>query len=414
MDRRVQFSSRPCSQNIQNDEKETYLERDISPIDSQTNLSQDDEEELTNNTKALFQAARCGNINEIDDLLDAPEADINVVWYQENLLMAAIRESQLEMCEFLIDNGIDYNFKTSRIEIDDDDVANVYEDSCRQMAYDVGLTDIVYLIDSLNNSLWPWEKPPSRELRLKKTPEEKEKARRKEEKRRRRRRERRERSGVDPEDVHSSDSSVDSNSDISTDLEDIEETEGEDKDDEVSKSEEENEDSEQSEAGSQFDLKENRLKSNESDHTNSSISTSNGKLLPLRSKSNLSHISSIRMTKASKLQTESNTNKRLIYEHFRSTISMPQRPKTFAFGSYFEESSFWKTSRRAETASRVRTKEGQSINKSTKRKSKRLNSLPLPSIAKVHTPKPNRWKTPDPESRKIKTTSSWWWRRENI
>ena len=35
--------------------------------------------------------------------------------YRENLLMVAMRAHQMEMVEFLIDNGVDYNYETTLI-----------------------------------------------------------------------------------------------------------------------------------------------------------------------------------------------------------------------------------------------------------------------------------------------------------
>lgn len=163
-----------------------------------------------------------------------------------------------------------------------------------------------------------------------------------------------------------------------------------------------------------IDINENHSDFNGSIGTGSCLSIKHEKLLPLRSKSSSGCVNSIRMTKASKLQNESNKNKLTVYESFCSTMSKPQRPKTYAFGSYFEESSFWKTSRRVETPTRPRTKEGQLINKSTKRRSKRLNNTPLPSISKAVTPKFNSRKTSEIDSRMVKMTNSWWWRREKF
>lgn len=35
--------------------------------------------------------------------------------YRENLLMVAMRAQQMEMVEFLIDNGVDFNYETTLI-----------------------------------------------------------------------------------------------------------------------------------------------------------------------------------------------------------------------------------------------------------------------------------------------------------
>lgn len=47
-----------------------------------------------------------------------------------------------------------------------------YRYSCRQMAYDHGLSDIVDLIDSLNDELPYWIKPRDRIPRIRKPPPE--------------------------------------------------------------------------------------------------------------------------------------------------------------------------------------------------------------------------------------------------
>ncbi|KAK7481815.1 hypothetical protein BaRGS_00026962, partial [Batillaria attramentaria] len=96
--------------------------------------------------------------------------------FQENLLMTAIRAGQGPMAEFLLDNGVNQNFSTSMMHMKETSGKNPtqrmewYEYTCRQMAYDRDMFDIVEIIDALNGRLFPGVKPRQREPRLRRPP----------------------------------------------------------------------------------------------------------------------------------------------------------------------------------------------------------------------------------------------------
>ncbi|XP_064605645.1 uncharacterized protein LOC135470559 [Liolophura sinensis] len=141
------------------------------PLDLHDHDDDEDEDETemtTEEKRAMFNAVGVGDIDLLEDLLDQPNADINVEWFGENLLMAAIRSGQCEMADFLIDNGVNFNHQKKVIELeeDTDHKASVYHVSCRQMAYDKGLSNIVELIDVKNGELFPFVKPRERQMRL--------------------------------------------------------------------------------------------------------------------------------------------------------------------------------------------------------------------------------------------------------
>ncbi|XP_013416160.1 uncharacterized protein LOC106177808 [Lingula anatina] len=120
--------------------------------------------------EALYKAVCEGDIDEVEILLDKENADINMEWFSENLLVAAIRHGKEEMAEFLLDNGVDRNFETSRLERAEDETGEVslswYSVSCRQMAYDAGMHDLVELIDYMNGDLFKFIKPRERVPRI--------------------------------------------------------------------------------------------------------------------------------------------------------------------------------------------------------------------------------------------------------
>ncbi|XP_041348083.1 uncharacterized protein LOC121367782 isoform X2 [Gigantopelta aegis] len=136
---------------------------------------EEEEEEPTMSPKDkrdAYLAVKAGDIDLLDDILDRPNADINMIYFNENLLMAAIRAKELEMAEFLIDNGINYNYKTSLITADEvrQSIIEWSTYSCRQMAYDRDMTDIVELIDYKNDDLFFFVKLRERVPRYRKAP----------------------------------------------------------------------------------------------------------------------------------------------------------------------------------------------------------------------------------------------------
>jgi hypothetical protein len=106
----------------------------------------------------LFDAVARGDLVEIEDLLRWPNADINVTLFSENLLMCAIRNKQEKVAEYLINKGINVTYETNfiefiRIKSDPGNVKSrncIY--SCRELAYENKLMNIVNLIDIFNEN----------------------------------------------------------------------------------------------------------------------------------------------------------------------------------------------------------------------------------------------------------------------
>jgi hypothetical protein len=120
----------------------------------------------------LYRAVQSGDIDLVDELMfQLPTVDINMTWFCENLLMAALRSRQSAMAIFLLDNGIDHNYSTARIDTATcrNYVADFYPISCRQMAYELDMHDVVDVIDELNDELWPKAKKTERMKRLRRT-----------------------------------------------------------------------------------------------------------------------------------------------------------------------------------------------------------------------------------------------------
>ncbi|ELT87146.1 hypothetical protein CAPTEDRAFT_205023 [Capitella teleta] len=99
------------------------------------------------NPQDIYNAVRTGNIEELDDLLDLPKADINTSWDKNEDYLSRDRESA----------ELDY-----------------YTAPCRQMAYDRHMLDIVYLIDEKNGNFFsykPRKKPMEEKIREKEAKE---------------------------------------------------------------------------------------------------------------------------------------------------------------------------------------------------------------------------------------------------
>ncbi|KAL8569892.1 hypothetical protein ACOMHN_014112 [Nucella lapillus] len=131
--------------------------------------------------KEMHEAVKAGDIDLLEDLLDKPNADINMVYFGDNLLVTALRSDQLEMAEFLLDNGVDPNFAAAIVHMGSQGSSGkssqkkgngleVYRYPCRQMAYDKGYLDIVEIIDVLNGRLFPGLKPSQRFPRYRRPP----------------------------------------------------------------------------------------------------------------------------------------------------------------------------------------------------------------------------------------------------
>lgn len=136
---------------------------------------EDENTEMTEEEKEdMYNAVRNGEYKLLQDLLDKKNADINMLWYRENLLMVAMRAQQMEMVEFLIDNGVDYNYETTLIDLKDREKTGKrllqYTRTCRQMAYDLGLLNVVEMIDVKNNQIHKYYKITPRYPRMRRPP----------------------------------------------------------------------------------------------------------------------------------------------------------------------------------------------------------------------------------------------------
>ncbi|CAH1782890.1 unnamed protein product [Owenia fusiformis] len=120
------------------------------------------DEEIAAVQEELYQAVKLSQKRVIEELLEHPcEPDINWKYYGENLLMLAIREKNEKMALFLIDNGINVNHAADRLmkdltELESSKRFKVFKYSCRQMAYDRGMTKLVDVIDYQNRELFPF------------------------------------------------------------------------------------------------------------------------------------------------------------------------------------------------------------------------------------------------------------------
>lgn len=146
--------------------------------EEETKHKEEEEDEITEMTEEekedMYNAVRNGEYILLQDLLDKKNADINMLWYRENLLMVAMRAQQMEMVEFLIDNGVDYNYETTLIDLKDREKTGKrllqYTRTCRQMAYDLGLLNVVEMIDVENNQIHKYYKITHRYPRMRRPP----------------------------------------------------------------------------------------------------------------------------------------------------------------------------------------------------------------------------------------------------
>ncbi|XP_061195411.1 uncharacterized protein LOC133203656 [Saccostrea echinata] len=141
----------------------------------ETKIEEEEDTEMTHEEKEdMYNAVRNGEYLLFQDLLDKKNADINMLWYRENLLMVAMRAQQMEMVEFLIDNGIDYNYETTLLDLKDREKTGKrlfqYKLSCRQMAYELDLLNVVEMIDVKNNQIHKYYKITPRVPRMRRPP----------------------------------------------------------------------------------------------------------------------------------------------------------------------------------------------------------------------------------------------------
>jgi hypothetical protein len=92
--------------------EEVNHQKDELPLQESILNNPEPENEATLLKKNLYEKAMNGQIDQLDDLLDMPGADINMTWFSENLLMCAIRYNQERTAEYLIKKGIDVHFET--------------------------------------------------------------------------------------------------------------------------------------------------------------------------------------------------------------------------------------------------------------------------------------------------------------
>lgn len=132
---------------------------------------EDDEEsdccEMTfKQKKVMVYAVRRGDIGLLERLLEKKNADMNMKWFGENLLMVAIRAQQPEMGEFLVDNGVAWDYERKLVELDENGSISVQKLTARQMAFDANMEDLVEILDHKTGNLFPFIKPKPRAPRL--------------------------------------------------------------------------------------------------------------------------------------------------------------------------------------------------------------------------------------------------------
>ncbi|CAL1531706.1 unnamed protein product [Lymnaea stagnalis] len=141
-------------------------EEDIDSEEDEMDEGVEEETAMTQEEKTeMYEAVKSGDIDWLEDCLDKPNSDINMIWYKENLLMAAIRNGQQEMAEFLLDNGVDHTFTATVVGLrltPKGKMLDRYELSCRQMAYDRNMLGIVEIIDIMQGQLFSFIQPTQR------------------------------------------------------------------------------------------------------------------------------------------------------------------------------------------------------------------------------------------------------------
>lgn len=150
-----------------NDEEEVEDEED------EEDMEMPDEDKA-----ALVEAVRTSDYLTLQDLWDKRTTDINMTWFNENLLMVAIRERNEEMAEFLIDNGVDPNFESVIFDLKENTKDKIvlgkrvdcYKRSCRQVAFDCEMDKIVEMIDIKNSNWFPFVKPIPRKPKYRRPP----------------------------------------------------------------------------------------------------------------------------------------------------------------------------------------------------------------------------------------------------
>ncbi|CAF4953843.1 unnamed protein product, partial [Rotaria sp. Silwood1] len=109
--------------------------------------------------KEFFKTIEEGSLDRLDELFDTTaNADPNMTQYTESLLMAAIRAKRYKVAEYLIDQlGTNVNHTINLLEFRPQTKIPVREHtiSCRDLAYDKGMMDLVDLIDIVSDEVKP-------------------------------------------------------------------------------------------------------------------------------------------------------------------------------------------------------------------------------------------------------------------
>lgn len=152
-----------------NDDKDEGIsDKDEEEKEDEVEEEEEPETEMTEEEKEAMYTAVCeGDIAVYQNCLDKPNADINATWFNENMLMVAMRTGQMMMAEFLIDIGIDVNYEIDLIDLYEKEKTgnkrfDCYRKSCRQIAWENGHDFIVELIDLKNDNWFPYKKKTQR------------------------------------------------------------------------------------------------------------------------------------------------------------------------------------------------------------------------------------------------------------
>lgn len=129
-----------------------YLKDKTLEFNGYNKISPNDKSIPSELKRKCVNAVMRGDINEVEFILESSDADINLTWFSENLLMVAIRAHKESMAEFLITKGINVSHEIELKEFTEEAPINYYKYSCRDMAFDYGLYNIINLIDIFNEN----------------------------------------------------------------------------------------------------------------------------------------------------------------------------------------------------------------------------------------------------------------------
>ncbi|CAF0981300.1 unnamed protein product [Rotaria magnacalcarata] len=107
----------------------------------------------------FFKATEDGSIERLQRLFDEQkDADPNMTHFMESLLMAAIRRERLEVAEYLIDQltiNVKYATNLHEFRVRKANPIRQRTFSCRDLAYEKGMMELVDLIDITNDEVKP-------------------------------------------------------------------------------------------------------------------------------------------------------------------------------------------------------------------------------------------------------------------